>query len=214
MFPDITSDDIFRLETGRLWLRWLRAADAPALTAFASLAAVAQMTATIPHPSPPGEAERFILAARAATAGGDALILAITLKNKARTLIGIVSAQGAEGGACEIGYLVAPAFADKGYASEAVATLVDTVFNLTETRSILADSRTINPASRRVLEKNGFAFVETGLKDLPARGGKHPCDFFRLDRHDWSGRDRMRRLPKMAHQKAPDVQADIGEQPQ
>ena len=28
MFPEITRDDIFRLETERLWLRWPRAADA------------------------------------------------------------------------------------------------------------------------------------------------------------------------------------------
>ena len=28
MFPDLTRDDVFRLETRRLWLRWPRAADA------------------------------------------------------------------------------------------------------------------------------------------------------------------------------------------
>ena len=59
MFPDITCDDIFRLETRRLWLRWLRAADAPAVASFASLAPVAQMTAAIPHPYPAGEAGAF-----------------------------------------------------------------------------------------------------------------------------------------------------------
>ena len=214
MFPDITSDDIFRLETRRLWLRWLRAADAPALTAFASLASVAQMTATIPHPYPNGEAERFILAARAATASGSALILAVTLKNKVRTLIGVASAQGCDGYGMEIGYVVAPSSTGKGYASELVATLVDAVFNLTETRTIYADTRTINPASRRVLEKSGFLFTETRLKSLRARGGKHPCDFFHLDRYDWAARSRLRRLPAMAHQRASDARRDVGEQPQ
>lgn len=214
MFPDITSDDIFRLETRRLWLRWLRAADAPVLAAFASLADIAHMTATIPHPYPPGEAARFILAARAATAGGASLILAVTLKNKAQTLIGVASAQACDGRGIEIGYVVAPSSAGKGYASEAVATLVDAVFNLTETRTIHADSRTINPASRRVLEKNGFLFTETKLKDLRARGGRHPCDVFRLDRNDWAARSRFRRLPAMTHQKVPDVQPEQAEQPQ
>ena len=28
MFPDIARDDVFRLETARLWLRWPRACDA------------------------------------------------------------------------------------------------------------------------------------------------------------------------------------------
>ena len=214
MFPDITSDDIFRLETTRLWLRWLRAADAPALTSFASLAPVAQMTATIPHPYPPGEAERFILAARATTASGKALILAITLKNKARTFIGVASAQSSEAYEIEIGYVIAPSVTGRGYASEALGTLLDAVFNLTEARMVHADSRTINLASRRVLEKNGFLFTKAELKDLPARGGRHPCDFFRLDRHEWSARHRVRRLPAMAQQKVPDMQQAIGEQPQ
>ena len=185
-----------------------------AVTAFSSLAPVAQMTATIPHPYPPGEAERFILAARAATACGDALMLAVTLKNKAQTLIGVASAQQGAGPGVDIGYVVAPAFAGRGYASETVAALVDAVFNLTEARTLFADSRVINPASRRVLEKSGFNFVDTGLKELRARGGKHPCDNFRLDRHEWAARSRIRRLPAMRHQKTPDVQSADGEQPQ
>src|SRR5439155_11525397 len=80
MFPDLTADDIFRIETKRLWLRWPRASDAPAITSFVSLAQVARMTASIPHPYPPGEAERFIMKARTGNAGGTALVLAITQK--------------------------------------------------------------------------------------------------------------------------------------
>lgn len=200
MFPDITCDDIFRLETARLWLRWMRAADAPAITAIAGLDVVAQMTASIPHPYPPGEAERFILAARAATASGEGLILATTLKNKGRTIVGFVSAQAADSREIEVGYVTAPAYAGHGYASEATAALVDAVFNLTEARLITATSRLINPASRRVLEKCGFTLGTPGLKYLPARGGQYPCDFFSLDRHDWSARGRERRLPAMAEQ--------------
>lgn len=200
MFPDITCDDIFRLETPHLWLRWLRAPDAPAITAFASLAAVAQMTASIPHPYPPGEASRFILNARGVTAAGHALILGITLKNKARTLIGIVGAQRGDLREIEIGYAITPSHAGRGYAAEATSALVDTVFNLTEARMVTANTRVINPASRRVLEKCGFVKVGTSLKALPARGGQHPCDVFNLSRHDWVVRAKERRLPAMAHQ--------------
>ena len=50
MFPDLTTDDIFRIETKRLWLRWPRASDVASITSFASLAHVARMTALIPHP--------------------------------------------------------------------------------------------------------------------------------------------------------------------
>ena len=200
MFPDITCDDIFRLETRRLWLRWVRVPDAPTIAAFASVASVAQMTASIPHPYPPGEAERFILNARAATAGGQALVLGLTLKNKARSLIGLVSAEASEGRDVEIGYVVAPPSAGKGFATEAVRAIVDSVFSLTEARTISANSRTINPASRRVLEKSGFAFIETVLTNLPARGGQHPCDHFKLTRFSWASWERARRMPSMAQQ--------------
>lgn len=201
MFPDISRDDIFRLETERLWLRWLRASDAAAIAAFAGLADVAHMTASIPHPYPPGEAERFILHARASTAGGNALILGATTKAKGRPLVGLVSAEVEEPGEIEFGYTIGPAYAGRGYATEMVRTTIDAVFNLTEARALVASSRTNNPASRRVLEKCGFACTGTGLKDLPARGGKHPCLFFRRDRHDWAGdHGASRRLPGMAQQ--------------
>lgn len=202
MFPDISRDDIFRLETARLWLRWLRATDAVALAAFAGLADVAVMVSTIPHPYPSGEAERFILRARSANSDGTALVLAVTTKAKGQPLAGVVSVQGGDApGIVELGYVIAPVYAGHGYATEAVHAITDAVFNLTEARAMVADSRTINPASRRVLEKCGFGFTHTGLKDLPARGGRHPCDFFRLDRHVWmSGQGAARRLPGMAQQ--------------
>lgn len=200
MFPDITRDDIFRLETRRLWLRWVRAADAQPIGAITSLAPVAQMTAAIPHPYPAGEAERFILGARGATASGRALILAVTLKNKARTLIGLASAEAMSSRDIEVGYLIAPLLAGKGYATEALLALIDSVFSLTEVRTVFAKSRVINPASRRVLEKCGFAFAETAPADLPARGGLHPCDHFKLTRFGWTLRDRDRRMPIMAQQ--------------
>ena len=43
----------------------------------------------------------------------------------------------------------------------------------------------INPGSRRVLEKCGFAYQGAGLVELPARGGLYPADHFRLDRRAW-----------------------------
>jgi RimJ/RimL family protein N-acetyltransferase len=177
MFPDLTSDDIFRIETQRLWLRWPRASDIASLTSIASLAHVAQMTALIPHPYPPGEAERFIMKARAENANGTALILAITKKGSARQTIGLIGAH-VTAADIELGYMLAPQCWGKGLATEAVKALANTVFSLTRASRIHANSRVNNIASRRVLEKAGFAFVDTGLDLLPARGGLHPCDRF------------------------------------
>jgi RimJ/RimL family protein N-acetyltransferase len=204
MFPDLTADDIFRIETKRLWLRWPRASDAPAITSFASLAHVARMTASIPHPYPPGEAEHFIMKARTGNAGGTALVLAITQKRGGRQTIGLLGATMAAGTDIEFGYVLAPPVWGKGFASEAVKALADTVFSLTQASRILANSRVNNIASRRVLEKTGFAFVDTGLDFLPARGGLHPCDRFQLDRKTWMASRReggeRRPMPPMAQQ--------------
>ena len=53
MFPDLARDDVFRLETPRLWLRWPRICDAAAIHKFCSQWEVARYTARIPHPYPP-----------------------------------------------------------------------------------------------------------------------------------------------------------------
>ena len=49
----------------------------------------------------------------------------------------------------------------------------------------MACARVINPGSRRVLEKCGFAYQGAGLSELPARCGLYPVDHFRLDRRTW-----------------------------
>lgn len=200
MFPDLTRDDVFRLETRRLWLRWPRAADSAAITAFAALPQVAQMTAAIPHPYPPNEADRFIFKARAENAAGQALHLAMTRKSGPRLVLGVLSAVADGENEVEIGYVLAPEMWGKGFASEAVKMVVNTIFALTPAVRIRANSRVNNPASRRVLEKSGFAYVDTGLDMLAARGGLHPCDRFRLNRADWRPGAGIRRLPPMAHQ--------------
>ncbi len=182
MFPDLTADDIFHLETKRLWLRWPRASDAAAIASFASVAEAARMTAEVPHPYPPGEAERFILKSRGDNANGKALILVIAQKGGARPAIGLVSATLSGAKDVDLGYIVAPAAQGKGFATESVKALVEAVFNLSRAEQIRANSRTVNPASRRVLEKCGFVYVDTGFDFLPARGGLHPCDRFQLDR--------------------------------
>ncbi|ACB94069.1 GNAT family N-acetyltransferase [Beijerinckia indica] len=200
MFPDLTSDDIFRIETKRLWLRWPRVADAAAISTFASLPETAKMTAAIPHPYPVGEAERFIFQARADNANGKGLILAITLKRPERPLIGLVSATLAGHHDLELGYVIAPTSSGKGYATEAVKGMVNSLFSVTSAHRILANVRAINPASHRVLEKSGFTYVDSGLDYLPARGGLHPCDRFEFDRKTWVQQHPPRGMPPMIHQ--------------
>jgi RimJ/RimL family protein N-acetyltransferase len=186
MFPDLTRDDVFRLETRRLWLRWARLADVQAIVRLAGEKAVAEMTARIPHPYHPDDAERFVFQSRRSNADGEGLTLAITPKGKPNSLIGMVGiTPGPETGKPSLGYWLGSPYWGQGYATDAARALIDAFFAYGEENELTASARVLNPGSRRVLEKCGFAYQGSGLAELPARGGFYPADHFRLDRRAW-----------------------------
>lgn len=188
MFPDIARDDIFRLETARLWLRWPRASDAAAIDRYCSRWEVAQFTARIPHPYPQGSAERFIFAAREGNASGKDLTLVLTPIRGRRDPIGAISLERRGEDRLSLGYALAPEAWGKGYASEAVEAMVEAAFSLTRVVEINASVRVENPASRRVLEKAGMRFAGTGPQGAPARGGLVECDRLQISRAAWAAR--------------------------
>ena len=161
-------------------------ADAQAILRQAGEKAVAEMTASIPHPYPREAVEPFIFAMRKGNALGEHLVLALTPRSRPNELIGMIGAHRQASGMPFLGYWLGSAHWGKGYATEAAQAMVDTLFSLTQIAAIEADVRVINPASRRVLEKSGFRQEGSFLKSLPARGGLFPCEQFRLDRSTWS----------------------------
>ena len=187
MFPDLARDDVFRLETARLWLRWPRMCDAAAIHKFCSLWEVARYTARIPHPYPPGSAERFIFAAREANASGREMTLVMTPIRGKPDAIGSISLESRGSDRLALGYALAPEAWGKGLATEAAGAMIEAAFGLTPAVEILANVTVENEASRAVLEKCGFALVGTGLQGAPARGGMVESLSFRLARADWVG---------------------------
>lgn len=185
MLPDIALDDIFQLETARLWLRWPRAADAAAIARFASKKEVAETTAAIPHPYPPRAAEEFILHARERNAMGRSIELVAVLNRAPRQLIGTVAVRFPEGGLPVLGYAFDSTFWRQGFATEATGALVDTVFMLTDSPGMAAHVMPENRASARVLEKLGFTWRRRGLSDQPGRCSNGPVDRFEYDRAAW-----------------------------
>jgi RimJ/RimL family protein N-acetyltransferase len=193
MFPDLATDDVFRLETARLWLRWPRTCDAQALHRFCSMWEVVRFTARIPHPYPPGSAERFIYAARQANASGRDLTMVMTpIKGKSEA-IGSISLETRGLDRLALGFVLAPEAWGKGLATEAAEAMIDAGFSLTRAIEILASARVENKASCAVLEKCGFAFVSTGPQGAPARGCMVECHSFRLGRADWAAAAAQRR---------------------
>jgi RimJ/RimL family protein N-acetyltransferase len=185
MFPDLARDDVFRIETARLWLRWPRIGDAAAMHKYGSQWEVARYTARIPHPYPPGSAERFIYAAREANASGRDLTLVMTPIKGKRDAIGSISLESRGKDRLALGYVLAPKDWGKGLATEAALAMIDAGFGLTPAVEILASVRVENEASRAVVEKCGFTLLSTGPQGAPARGGMVECHNFRLGRAAW-----------------------------
>ncbi len=188
MFPDLLCDDVFRLETSRLWLRWPRAADAAQVASLAGDQDVAIKTARIPHPYPEGKAAEFILLSRSANAHGQALTLAITKKRRPNELIGCIGLEPDGDGRLEVGYWLGKRYWGRGLVTEAVQGVVDLTFRHTEVGELRASALPANPASRRVLEKAGFQPAGKRTIEAPARGGPLTTDLFRLTRDAWLDR--------------------------
>ena len=171
MFPDLLRDDVFRLETPRLWLRWPRASDAALIGELAGDEDVARMTAAIPHPYPPGAAADFVLQVRAANLAGTELTLVMTAKNRPGEPIGAITLTPAGEDSAVLGYWVGKRHWGQGFATEAVRALLDLVFRITDLETVRASVMPANLPSRAVLQANGFAYCGSGLVPAPARGG-------------------------------------------
>ncbi len=173
MFPEITHDDVFRLETERMWLRWPRSADAGAFVRLAGDPLVASQTANIPCPYGVSDAEQFIRRARAENESGQGLALALAFKRQPNEAIGVIGAHGSDfRGTAYLGYWLGREYWGQGLMTEAARVFVDLVFGMTSLGEIVSDALPGNLASRRVQEKLGFTDLGEMEIDAPARGGR------------------------------------------
>ncbi len=167
------------LITPRLRLRRLTPADAALVQLHASDPRVARMTASIPHPYPPGCAEGFV--ARLLGPGARETVWALDAGAEGENgLIGLVSAKPRPDGAAEIGYWVAPAFWNAGYAGEALEAVVAEM-RRRGLAALAAEAFQDNLASARVLTRAGFAYEGEGALHSVARGGMVPTFRYRRD---------------------------------
>ncbi len=81
-------------------------------------------------------------------------------------------------------YFLDPAFAGRGYATEAVAAFAAWLFQTFDLPALTADVFNDNPASKRVLTRLGFVETGTGTGTSAARLEPAPITFYRLDRQD------------------------------
>ena len=159
------------IPAGRFVLRPMRRSDAGLVQLYASDRRLAEMTPTIPHPYPPGAAEAFVL--RAMAGEEDRAVWALDGSGEGQSeLLGVLSLARLGRDQAEIGYWVAPAFWNAGYASEAVGVIV--AANPLQSQALFAAVFQDNPGSARVLTNAGFEYVGDAEAYSVARGATVP----------------------------------------
>jgi RimJ/RimL family protein N-acetyltransferase len=164
------------IAAGRFVLRPVRRSDAGLFAMYAGDKRVAEATRSIPHPLPPGAAEAFVN--RAMQRGGDEDVWVMDgAASGLAEVLGVISLKRMDEvkwdrGQSEIGYWVAPAFWNTGFASEAVRAMI--AANPQGSRTIFAEVFQDNPGSARVLTNAGFQYLGDAETFSVARNARVP----------------------------------------
>lgn len=144
-------------ETTRLRLRRLELTDASLIQQAADAHEIADTMISIPHPYPPGEAERYIIRQLSEQNLGRATAFIIEHKVK-RSFFGLVEVRDIdrEHSQAELSFWLTPEVWGQGYMSEVVRAVMRYLFEDLGLNRVYAYHMMRNPASGRVLEKNGF----------------------------------------------------------
>lgn len=144
------------LTTNRLLLRPFQLSDASDVQRLAGDRDVASTTLRIPHPYKDGMAEEWIGTHADKFTKGEAVSLAMTLRD-AGMLVGAVGLEICkEHSRSELGYWIGTPYWGQGYATEAAKALVEHGFQIIGLNRIYAHHIVRNPASGRVMLKIGM----------------------------------------------------------
>lgn len=124
-----------------------------------------RMTASIPEPCTEDAARRWI-AQKTSSSTGYAFAVTRSYDGEFMGVIGY----GGPPGEITIGYWIGRPFRRKGYATEAIRTILRQASDL-GIRRLFAETFPDNPASSHVLVKNGFRRTGRGIRNLPLQGG-------------------------------------------
>ncbi|MEM9585320.1 MAG: GNAT family N-acetyltransferase [Pseudomonadota bacterium] len=154
------------IQTDLFVLRPITRSDAGQITLYAGDKRVAEATSTIPHPLPEGVTETFIERSLAADRTEDVWV--IDPSDDCSEVLGAIGLRRLDRDQSEIGYWVAPAAWNNGFASAAVEAIV--AANPQACRTIFGSVFQDNPASARVLTNCGFDYIGEAESFSVARG--------------------------------------------
>lgn len=178
------------LETERLILQPLTAADAPAIQAvFPVWEVVRWLAAVVPWPYPDDGAEAFLThVVLPGMAAGTAWHWSIRRKAEPDRLIGVVSLTDRVDD--HRGFWIDPVWQGQGFATEASDAATDYWFDVLGREVLRVPKAVANPASRRISEKRGMRVV--GRLDLPLVSGVQEAELWEIDRERWRQQKRTR----------------------
>ncbi len=141
----------------RLRLRPLKLSDAAAIQKAASARIIADTMISLPHPYPPGEAERYIARQQSDQETGRSLTFTIEQQGK-ELFCGLVELRDIdrEHSQGELSFWLTVDAWGRGYMSDIVQEVVRYGLEGLNLNRLYAYHMKRNPASGRVLEKNGF----------------------------------------------------------
>jgi RimJ/RimL family protein N-acetyltransferase len=187
--------------TSRLLLRPLVPHDRDAIHHLYGDWSVAQWLSRLSWPFTLESAETLIADAVSDVERGNGLSLSLTHRTTG-AFVGTVSLRlpafdadpwTLDKGLGIVGYAIAPEQQRSGFASEAVACVVELAFTDVHLLRLRATVLRDNTPSRRVLERIQFRIWRPDVREVPRYGGPARLgDTFVLDRADWLAADRAR----------------------
>lgn len=159
------------IRTPRLLMRRPSTEDSAFAGKLAASPGIARNLAAAPGRHDQGECESFAVVER-----------------RSGTMVGL-SAYGQMSdrpGAIEVATWIGETHWGRGYATEATHAVIDRAFCETGITILWCSNRVSNSRARRVIEKCGFQFRETGMVRSPASFGAVPVERFVLERRNWA----------------------------
>ena len=174
------------LKTKDLTLRPIKLDDALAIQKyFDNWNIIKNLTKEVPWPYPKDGAESFLKEkALPSMDKGEALIWAITFKQKPDDLIGIIHFNFKDDERGNRGFWIAEPFWKKGLMTQAIFAVQDYLFLELGLEHIKVTNSVDNIGSRRVKEKTGAEYI--GLVPQETRSGQNKAEIWQVTRENWS----------------------------
>lgn len=183
------SKEFPELKSRRLRLGQLRAKDIPVIVNYANNENIARTTLNLPFPYQEKDAIFWINSAHEGFQNKWRYIFGIYLNETDEFVGGIGIHLQKKFNRAELGYWVAEPFWGKGICTEATGLIMEFGFNELQLNKIIATHMTHNPASGKVMIKNGMV-KEAELIDHYKKGDTYlSVDQYRMLRKDFRSKE-------------------------